>query len=220
LRFTRLGKNKPAEFGVTCGLGIGIVTSITNIIIYAASSDFFMLGFIISYIIGMILFVIGIQKIENDWKKLFLFSVIPILLPTIMLSIFLWFALPSISVSLSLADIWQKMSYSSSGDLGPAPTDLFATTATVLQIILSLGALPLWTICILAIHSRIKKIPVSVGVVRGMASYAIPIASLLAVVFALAMPFLAHRQDMLREQVREMATNEIVFYKRLAPAER
>jgi hypothetical protein len=46
LRFTRLGKNKPAEFGVTCGLGIGIVTSITNIIIDAASSDFFMLGFI------------------------------------------------------------------------------------------------------------------------------------------------------------------------------
>jgi hypothetical protein len=62
--------------------------------------------------------------------------------------------------------------------------------------------------------------PVSLGVARVMASYTIPAASLLAIIFAITMPFLAHRQDVLREQVQEMATNEISFHKRSATAER
>jgi hypothetical protein len=75
---------------------------------------------------------------------------------------------------------------------------------------------PLLAILGLAIWSRARRMPASVGIVRGFRGVAVPMASLLLIGYAAAVVLAAQDDARLRREMEEMVRHEARYYLRLA----
>ena len=134
--------------------------------------------------------------------------------PLLILGLLFWLCATTIAPSLSLIGLVQGLSGGGDSEGMAGVKNIpysWSETILYLSITLTTLALPFLVGVGLAIASKIRRVPVTVGVTRGMALWAIPLVTLLSISYALLLPPLAANETKASAELIEMTQGEISY---------
>jgi hypothetical protein len=148
---------------------------------------------------GILLGIAGTRLVgaEGTWPRRIGLFIATLLAPAGVLALLAWVFIPSIALPLSLLGMSCGLNAQGCGNMD-------MTNAPVLY---SIWSIPVILMFVLAIASRVRRVPATVGVARGFTRWALPLASLLALLYALATPYRAAMHDKALFHVKQIAQN-------------
>jgi hypothetical protein len=215
-RHTRIREEKPANRAVAWGIGINITIPLVCITVGIADSNGWSaaVSCVACAIGGILLGIAGTRLIgaEGTWPRRIGLFIGTLLTPAGILALLAWVFTPSVALPLSFMGICYGLNSEGGSGIESFP---------ILFAFWSIWSIPLVHMLILTIASRIRRIPATVGVARGFMRWALPLASVLALLYALTTPYRAamHDQEMFHvKQIAQSGTTVLTLNQHMGDA--
>jgi hypothetical protein len=222
-KFTRIREGKPAHRMVAWGAVLNatypmigyprvLLSENTGIALYAA-------GTISGTLLGIAL--TRLVSAEGSWVRRIGLFITTLLVPIGILALLAWLLAPSMAIPLTYLRMTQglELYYYGCADWGK-PAHILSDPQVLLvmpQLALIspkvflfslIWLIPVLLLLGLTIASCVRRVPVTVGITRGFVRWALPIASLLILAFALTAFYRTRAHDQVRDEIHQMTQQE------------
>jgi hypothetical protein len=205
-RYTRIREGKPAHRAVSWGIAMNIAQPLIALAVWLLDRPW-MSG--ITYgagVMGGILLGIGASRLhgaEGSWPRRIVLFISTLLAPAGILAMLAWVFTPSIALPLSFLTMARGINPDSCGCYRGMQDAL----GTKIFLFFAIMSIPVVLLLMLAITSRIRRVSVTVGMTRGFIRWALPLASILVLLYALTTPYRARLHDRALFHVKQIAQN-------------
>jgi hypothetical protein len=215
LRFTRLKDNQAAHVAVSWGVGLGLLISVAWVIGAMCFSE---LRLICILPLGVFIIAFGIgswrlRKVSGSKWQQFGMLILSLITPMGIAYALLWVMVPGLVLPYSIISMFQCLCDLTEPD--PSHPVLIYPVLPIIAVGIVWSSPVLLTLFFMLLSKK-RKIPVTLGVTWCIVRYAVPIASVSLLLFALTMPLRVCREDKLRADIRAITQNERAFYHQIA----